>query len=268
MNTNLTATTNGAPNPNYSPEEWATRVDLAACYRLVAHFGMSELISNHISARVPGTRDEFLINPFGLMYEEITASCLVRVDAAGNILHNPNPELGINRAGYVIHSAIHEARPDVGCVIHTHTPAGIAISALRCGILPISQSAMRFARIAYHDFEGVAFEEGEKERLAADLGDAEVMVLRNHGLVALGAGIPQAFNNMFRLERICQIQQMAMACHTELVQPDPAAIARANRAYAQNQSSMGAARAPQALGVLEWPAMLRFLDRRAPSYRA
>jgi ribulose-5-phosphate 4-epimerase/fuculose-1-phosphate aldolase len=251
----------------YGPEEWATRVDLAACYRLIAHFGMSELISNHISARVPGTHDQFLINPFGLMYEEITASCLVRVDLHGNILYNPNPDLGINRAGFVIHSAVHEARPDAGCVIHTHTPAGIAISTLKCGILPISQSAMRFARIAYHDFEGVAFNEGERERLARDLGDAEVMVLRNHGLLALGAGIPQAFNNMFRLERICQIQLMAMACQAEILMPDAQVIARANDAYARNEASMGNDRPAQALGVLEWPAMLRLLDRRDPSYR-
>lgn len=251
----------------YSPEEWATRVDLAACYRLVAHFGMSELISNHISARVPGTHDQFLINPFGLMYEEITASCLIRVDAAGRVLHNPTPGLGINRAGYVIHSAVHEARPDAGCVIHTHTPAGIAVSTLRCGILPICQSAMRFARIAYHDFEGVTFDEDEKQRLVRDLGDAEVMVLRNHGLIALGAGIPQAFNNMFRLERICQIQQMAMACHTDILMPSPESIARANQAYAGNHSSMGGGAAAQALGVMEWPAMLRLLDRRDPSYR-
>lgn len=261
-----TPASSSAPGAGYSDQEWATRVDLAACYRLIAHFGMSELISNHISARVPGTHDQFLINPFGLMYEEITASCLIRVDAAGRILQNPNPGLGINRAGYVIHSAIHEARPDAGCVIHTHTPAGIAISTLRCGILPISQSAMRFARIAYHDFEGVAFNEGEKQRLAHDLGDAEVMVLRNHGLIALGAGIPQAFNNMFRLERICQIQQMAMACQADIVMPDEAAIVRANQAYAGNQSSMGSGPA-QALGVMEWPAMLRFLDRRDASYR-
>ncbi len=255
------------PGSGYSEQEWATRVDLAACYRLIAHFGMSELISNHISARVPGTHDQFLINPFGMMYEEITASCLIRVDARGNILHNPNPTLGINRAGYVIHSAVHEARPDAGCVIHTHTPAGIAISTLKCGILPISQSAMRFARIAYHDFEGVAFNEGEKERLARDLGNAEVMVLRNHGLLALGAGIPQAFNNMFRLERICQIQLMAMACNSEMVMPDGEVIARSNQAYATNNSSMGGSAPAQALGVMEWPAMLRFLDRRDPSYR-
>ncbi len=250
----------------FDAEEWKTRVDLAACYRLVAHFGMSELVSNHISARVPGRPGEFLINPFGFMYEEITASSLIRVDASGSILYNPHTQYGINRAGYVIHSAVHEIRPDVDCVIHTHTPAGIAISALRCGILPISQSAMRFTTIAYHDFEGVAFNEGEKERLARDLGQAEVMVLRNHGLLACGAGIPQAFNNIFRLERICQIQWMAMSCQSALVMPSADVVAMSNKAYAGNQAAMGAGTG-NALGVMEWPAMLRFLDRRDPSFR-
>lgn len=251
---------------DYSEREWAVRVDLAACYRLVAHFGMSELISNHISARLPDAPDQFLINPFGFMYEEITASCLIRVDAAGQILHNPNASYGINRAGYVIHSAIHEARPDVNCVIHTHTPAGIALSALKCGILPISQSSMRFAKVAYHDFEGVAFNEGEKERLAANLGDANVMVLRNHGLIACGPDIAQAFNSIFRLERICQIQLLAMACNSELTFPAASIVAHANAQYAANTSAMGAGPA-SALGVMEWPAMLRMLDRRDRSYR-
>jgi ribulose-5-phosphate 4-epimerase/fuculose-1-phosphate aldolase len=250
----------------YTPLEWSTRVDLAACYRLIAHFGMSELISNHVSARVPEAPDQFLINPFGFMYEEITASCLIRVDAAGNILHNPNASYGINRAGYVIHSAIHEARPDVNCVIHTHSPAGVALSTLECGILPISQSSMRFAKVAYHDFEGVAFNEGEKERLAANLGDAEVMVLRNHGLIACGRDIAQAFNAMFRLERICQIQLLAMACNSRMTLPAGDIIARANAQYAANQSAMGAG-AAKPLGVMEWPAMLRMLDRRDPSYQ-
>lgn len=253
---------------DFSAAEWQTRIDLAACYRLVAHFGMSELVSNHISARVPGTQDEFLINPFGFMYEEITASSLIRVDARGTILHNPHSDYGINRAGYVIHSAVHELRPEVGCVIHTHTPAGIAVSALECGILAISQSSMRFSRIAYHDYEGVAFNEGEKERLAADLGDAEVMVLRNHGLLACGAGIPQAFNNIFRLERICQTQLLAMACNSPLRMPAQELVSLSNRQYAGNDASMGGGGgAPRALGLMEWPAMLRFLDRRDRSYR-
>ena len=259
--------TPGTKRPDgISEAEWTTRVNLAACYRLLAHFGMSELVSNHVSARVPGTMDQFLLNPFGFMYEEMTASSLIRVDALGNILHNINAHYGINRAGYVIHSAIHELRPDVGCVIHTHTPAGIAVSALQCGILPISQSSMRFAHIAYHDYEGVAFNEGEKERLGADLGQADVMVLRNHGLLACGQDIPQAFNSMFRLERICQTRLMAMACNSALTQPSQAVIALSNRQYAGNLAAMGASSGLQ-LGVMEWPAMLRFLDRRDSSYR-
>lgn len=260
-------TTSATRPEGISEAEWTTRVSLAACYRLVAHFGMSELVSNHISARVPGTADQFLLNPFGFMYEEVTASSLIRVDGQGTILYNTNANYGINRAGYVIHSAVHQLRPDVGCVIHTHTPAGIAVSTLKCGILPISQSAMRFAHIAYHDYEGVAFNEGEKERLGKDLGQANVMVLRNHGLLACGQDIPQAFNNIFRLERICQIQLLAMACNSELSVPSQDVIALSNRQYAGNLAAMGTASGLQ-LGVMEWPAMLRFLDRRDSSYRS
>jgi len=248
----------------YGAEEWKTRVDLAACYRLVDLFDMCDLIANHISARIPGT-DDFLINPFGLMYEEITASCLIRVDLAGNILHNPNQDYSINLAGYVIHSAVHEARPDVGCVIHTHTVAGIAISTLECGLLPVSQSSMRFADVRYHDFEGVAFDEDEKSRLVADLGDGDALILRNHGLLVAGADIAQAFNAIYRLERVCRIQAAAMACGHAMIMPAPEIVQRAKAQYAANPANMG--RKPAPLGVLEWPAMLRMLDRRDPSYR-
>jgi len=249
----------------YAPGEWEARVDLAACYRLVDHFGMCDLVSNHISARVPGSHHEILLNAFGMMYEEITASSLIRVDLQGNLLFNPNTDYTLNAAGYTIHSAVHEARPDVGCVIHTHTPAGIAISTLACGLLPISQSSMRFAKVAYHDYEGVAFEAGEKERLAADLGDCDVMILRNHGLLACGATIAQAFNNIYRLERACQIQAMAMACNSPMIQPTEALVKKSNAQYAANPISVG--RKPTPLGIAEWPAMLRLLDRRDPSYR-
>ena len=250
-----------------SEAEWQTRVELAACYRLVAHYRMTDLIYNHITARVPGSSNEFLINPYGLLYEEITASSLIKIDVDGNVLLQADDEYGVNVGGYVIHSAVHQLRPDVGCVIHTHTPAGIAVSTLKCGILPISQSAMRFAHIAYHDYEGVAFNEGEKERLGKDLGQANVMVLRNHGLLACGQDIPQAFNNIFRLERICQIQLLAMACNSELSVPSQDVIALSNRQYAGNLAAMGTASGLQ-LGVMEWPAMLRFLDRRDSSYRS
>jgi len=246
-----------------SEAEWRTRVDLAACYRLVAQFGMTDLVSNHISARIPGTED-FLLNPFGWLYEEITASSLIRIDVRGNILHNPHTRYSINKAGYIIHGAVHEARPDVGCVIHTHTPAGIAVSALQCGILPISQSAMRFADIAYHDYEGVVFNEDEQERLVRDLGGRDVMVLRNHGLLACGATVAQAFNTIYRLERVCQIQLLAMAANSPLIQPAADLVKLSNRQYAGNQSAIGLPSTP--LGEMEWPAMLRLLDRHNPGY--
>lgn len=249
----------------YAPGEWELRVDLAACYRLIDHFDMCDLVSNHVSARVPGTHEEFLLNAFGMMYEEITASSLIKVNLQGKVLHNPHSDYTINAAGYTIHSAVHEARPDVGCVIHTHTPAGIAISTLECGLLPITQSSMRFAKVAYHDYEGVAFEEGEKERLVADLGDCDVMILRNHGLLACGATIAQAFNNIYRLERACRIQVMAMSCNSPIIRPSEALVLKSNAQYAANPVSMG--KKPTPLGLTEWPAMLRMLDRRDGSYR-
>ena len=155
-----------------SPEEWQTRVDLAACYRLTAMYGMTEMIANHISCRVPGSHDHFLINPYGMLYEEIDASCLIKIDVDGNVLFNAS-DYGVNAAGFVIHSAIHMARHDVDCVAHTHTPAGMAVSAMECGLLPLAQTSMRFLHIAYHDFEGIADDIGERERLVADLGDHE-----------------------------------------------------------------------------------------------
>ena len=156
------------PPPGMDPAEWETRVDLA-CYRLVDHFGMCDLHLNHISARVPGKEEHFLINPFGMMYEEITASSLIKIDLAGNIIANANPDYSINLPGYVIHSAIHAARPDVACVLHTHTNAGMAVSTLKCGLLPLTQTAMRWPRVAYHDFEGVVVDLDERRRLAENL---------------------------------------------------------------------------------------------------
>lgn len=247
-----------------SDAEWATRVDLAACYRLVDLYGMTDMIANHISARVPEEEGAFLINAYGLFYEEITASSLVKVDFDGGILAKPDfsalgQDLGINRAGYVIHSAIHRARPDVGCVIHTHTWAGMAISAMTCGVLPLTQTAMRFARVGYHDYESVAIDLAEQERLVADLGEADVMVLRNHGLLATGPSIPEAFSNIFRLELACRSQIAAMSCATELITPSDDVIARTNYLYRRD------VRRPW--GVLEWPGLLRRLDRRDRSYR-
>ena len=198
-----------------SQEEWETRVNLAACYRLMHEFGMTEMIANHISARVPGTENQFLINPYGMLYEEMTASSMIKIDIDGTIIFNAT-EYGINQAGYVIHSAVHAARHDVDCVIHTHTLAGMAVSAMKTGLLPLAQSAMRFGDIAYHDYEGPALNLDERERLVADLGNREAMILRNHGLLTVGPSIPESFNNMFRLERACQLQVTTLSCNTEI----------------------------------------------------
>jgi ribulose-5-phosphate 4-epimerase/fuculose-1-phosphate aldolase len=246
--------------------EWEARVDLAACYRLVDLYGMTDLHLNHISARVPGSEDHFLINPFGMMYEEITASSLIKVDLAGKIIANSNSAYGINLPGYVIHSAIHGARHDVGCVLHTHTNAGMAVSVLKCGLLPLTQTAMRWGKVAYHDFEGVVVDLRERERLVQNLGDCEVLILRNHGLLAVGATIGQAFNNIYRLERACQTQLLAMACNSDITMPPQEVIARSN-AQLTVMPSPDASGKRQPHGSLEWPALKRMLDRRDPSYK-
>jgi ribulose-5-phosphate 4-epimerase/fuculose-1-phosphate aldolase len=259
-------TATAQPANGIDPAEWRTRVDLAACYRLVDLYGMTDLHLNHISARVPGSQEHFLINPFGMMYEEITASSLIKVDLDGKIIANPNADYGINLAGYVIHSAIHGARHDVGCVLHTHTNAGMAVSVLKCGLLPLTQTAMRWSKIAYHDFEGVAVELDERTRLVEDLGDCEVMILRNHGLLSVGQTIGQAFNNIYRLERACQTQLLAMACNSEMNVPPPAVIARSNAQLAVGPSPDAKGK-KRPHGSLEWPALKRMLDRRDPSYK-
>src|SRR4051794_31974210 len=216
-------------NPHgIDPVEWETRVDLAAAYRLVDLYGMTDLHLNHISARVPGKEEHFLINPFGMMYEEITASSLIKVDLSGKIIANYNPDFGINLPGYVIHSAIHGARHDVQCVLHTHTNAGMAVSVLKCGLLPLTQTAMRWGKIAYHGFEGVVVDLDEQKRLVDNLGDCEVMILRNHGLLAVGKTVGQAFNNIYRLERACQTQLLVMACNADINMPPQEVIARSN----------------------------------------
>jgi len=241
-----------------SSQEWDTRVQLAACYRLVAHFGMSDLIYNHITARIPDTDDHLLINPYGMMYDEITASSLVKIDLAGNILDQPSG-YGINAAGYVIHSAVHGARHDVACVIHTHTRAGMAVSALQCGLLPLTQTAMRFAKIPYHDYERVAIDLDERGRLVADLGSSDAMILRNHGLLAAGPSIAQAFNTLYWLEMACKAQVDALSSGRELCLPPPEVIEKTWLLYQPGT------RRP--FGELEWPAMLRLMDRKDPGYK-
>lgn len=242
-----------------SPAEWEARVNLAACYRLVALYGMTDMVANHISVRVPGEPNHFLINAYGLFYEEITASSLYKIDLDGEVILKPDLELGFNRAGFVVHSAIHAARHDVGCVVHTHTPMGMAVSVMECGLLPLTQTAMRFAKVAYHDYEGVAVELDERQRLVRDLGDADVMILRNHGLLACGPSIPEAFSNIYRLELACTAQVAAMSCDTKLITPPREVIELTNHLYKPTT------RRPW--GVLEWPGLLRRLDRRDPSYR-
>jgi ribulose-5-phosphate 4-epimerase/fuculose-1-phosphate aldolase len=240
-----------------SPEEWALRVDLAACYRLVAAYGWSDLVFTHISARIPGSDHQFLINPYGLMFDEITASSLVRVDQQCNVL-SPTP-FPVNPAGFVIHSAIHALREDAGCVLHTHSRAGVAVSAQKCGVLPISQqSTFVLGSLGYHDYEGVALRDDEKPRLQADLGDANFLVLRNHGLLVVGRGIADAFLNMYTFENTCRIQIDAQA-GGELVQVNPAILQGIAGVMKTATAGMGAA--------LAWPALLRKLDRMDPSYK-
>jgi ribulose-5-phosphate 4-epimerase/fuculose-1-phosphate aldolase len=242
-----------------SAAEWQARVDCAACYRLIALFGMNDLVYNHVSVRVPGEEGHFLINPYGYAYEEVTASSLVKIDFDGNVVLESGTGYGVNRAGFVIHSAIHRARADVACVIHTHSPAGMAVSALRCGLLPLTQNAMFFGAVGYHDYEGPAVDLDEQQRLVRDLGDAAAMILRNHGLLTVGGTVCEAFVTMHWLERACQAQLLAMACNTELNHPDPRTVELTNDRYKPGQR--------RKITELEWPAMLRMLERRDPSYR-
>ena len=239
-----------------SPEEWQLRCDLAACYRLVAHYGWSDLVFTHISARLPGPEHHFLINPYGLMFDEITASSLVKVDAeCTKVIDSPFP---VNPAGFVIHSAVHEAREDAGCVLHTHTRAGVAVSAQAAGVLPISQqSTFVLAGLAYHAYEGVAFRDDEKPRLQADLGHANFLMLRNHGLLTVGPSIADAFLSMYVFESTCQIQLSAQA-GGPLTEVDPQIVAGVAESMRVQTSGLG--------GAFVWPALLRKLDRLGADY--
>jgi ribulose-5-phosphate 4-epimerase/fuculose-1-phosphate aldolase len=240
-----------------SPEEWKLRVDLAACYRLVALYGWSDLVFTHISARIPGPEHHFLINPYGLMFDEITASSLVKVDQQCNkLIDSPYP---VNPAGFVIHSAVHEVREDAGCVLHTHTRAGVAVSAQKAGILPLSQqSTFVLASLAYHAYEGVAFRDEEKPRLQADLGQANFLVLRNHGLLTVGKTIADAFLSMYTFEATCQIQIGAQA-GGELTHVNPQIVQGVAQAMRVQTGGLG--------GAFVWPALIRKLNRIDPSYQ-
>jgi ribulose-5-phosphate 4-epimerase/fuculose-1-phosphate aldolase len=246
-----------------SPEEWAVRVDLAACYRLLAHFGWDDLILTHNSARVPGTTDQILINPMGLMFNEVTASNLLKVDLEGNLIE-PSEYEPIY-AGIVIHGAIYLSRPDVQCVIHTHTEADIAVGALEEGLLPLSQWAMRFYnRLGYHDYEGVSLDLDERERLQQSIGQHPVLVLRNHGLLATGRNVAEAFSSTYHFERSAEAQlkiQAAVGGGAKMVIPSPETCERQAAQFA----TMG--NTPRLGGQREWPALLRLADRLDPSYR-
>ena len=243
-----------------SAQEWQLRVDLAACYRLVAAYGWSDLIFTHISARLPGDDHHFLINPYGMLFDEVTASSLIKVDQQCNkLMDSPFP---VNPAGFVIHSAVHAVREDAQCVLHTHTRAGVAVSAQACGLLPISQQAtLVLSSLGYHDYEGIALRDEEKMRLQADLGSANHLMLRNHGLLTVARSIPDAFLLMYNFESACQIQVTAQP-GGELVQVDPRIIdgvGAAVRVQAGGSGGFG--------GALAWPALLRKLDRLDSSYR-
>ncbi len=240
-----------------SAEEWRARVDLAAAYRLVALFGWDDLVFTHISARVPGVDGQYLINPYGLTFEEISASSLVKIDAAGNKLDDsPFP---INPAGVVFHRAVHGARYDAGCVLHVHSLNGIAVSAQKRGVLPLSQqSIFVLASLGYHDYEGVALRDEEKPRLVRDLGENNFLMLRNHGLLTVGATVADAFLFMYTFETVCTIQVRAMAGGAELIDVHPQIIAGAREQAAAVTRGLGAS--------LVWPGLLRRLDRTLPGY--
>ena len=252
----------GSMRTRCSEAEWRARVDLAACYRLVELYGMSDMMANHISARVPEEPNAFLINAYGMLYEEITASSLIKVDHDGKILKTPDfgqLQYGINQAGYVIHSAVHAARPEVACVIHVHTAATMAVSVLECGLLPITQTAMRFLKIGHHDYRGVVLNREEQESLVRDLGSGEALILRNHGALVVGHSIGEAFNWTHRLELACRTQLTAMACSAKFVDV-PQSILEETWSNYQPQKR-------RAYGVMEWPALRRKLDRIDRSYK-
>ena len=240
---------------NVSKEEWETRQDLAAFYRTIPYFGWDDLIFTHISAKVPGTDDEFLINPYGFLFDEITASNLVKVNLKGKILSDTNNF--INPAGFTIHSAIHESREDAHCIVHLHSNDGVAVASLKDGLLPLSQTGMLVrSQIAYHDYEGVALFEEEKERLVKDLGEARLMILRNHGTLALGKNVAEAFTNIYFLEKACSYQVRALSGNLELNYPSKESI--------ETTRQQGEGR--EMAAALLWPAVKRKMERLDSSF--
>ena len=245
------------PSAKHELDERELRIQLAATYRLIDRFRMSDLVCTHISVRLPGPEEHFLLNPYGMMFSEIDASSLVKVDLKGNIVGHS--DWSVNPARFVIHSAIHSAQKELTCVLHTHSRYGMAVSTLECGLLPITQFSLQFYnRVAYHDYEGVSLDLDERGRLVRDLGDKKVMVLRNHGLLTCGRTIPEAFILMYYLERSCEVQILAQSSGDKIVVP-PQAVCE--KSAAQQDLDI------ENLGELQWPALLRMLDREDPSYR-
>jgi ribulose-5-phosphate 4-epimerase/fuculose-1-phosphate aldolase len=242
--------------------EWRARVELAAFYRVVHRYGMTDLTNNHITLKVPDSEDHFLINPFGLSYDEITASSLVKIDSRGKMLLQPDSNFGINYTGFVIHGAVHGARPEITCVVHTHSRAGIAVSAMDCGLLMLSQTSLFMdGVVGYHDYEGLALDLDEQKRLIADLGTTNyAMILRNHGLLACGRTVAEAFINIYSLEMSCKIQVDAMASGAKIV-PMSGASMKAVRTVFDKYRAM------PVVGDMEWAAELRRLDKHDPTYR-
>ena len=248
------------PADSVPDAEAALRVQLAACYRLVAHFGMDDLIYNHISVRVPGADHHFLINPYGLLFSEVTASCFVKIDLDGRKVE-PSPH-EVNRAGFVIHSAIHAGREDATCVLHTHSEAATAVSASQDGLLPISQFAMRYqGHTGTHSYEGVAIDTGERARLLADLGPHQVLLLRNHGVLTVGRTVPEAFILAYYFEKAARVQLLAQAVGARLTLPPDSVTEATARQFNDHHGDILPA------GTREWPAFLRLLDRLDPSYK-
>ena len=255
------ATTIASPKKEISQKEWEVRVDLAACYRLIHHFGWTDQIYNHISARIPEVENQFLLNPFGLAYNEVTASNLVKVDLDGNIIGDS--DYSINRAGYVIHSAVHSAREDVLCVLHTHTPNGSAVSCLEEGFIPMTQAGLQFHnRLGYHEYEGIAVNLEERERLVADLGEHKALMLYNHGLLTCGGTVSHAFTRLYYLEQACGVQLNVMQTGGQLKLPSPKVCEHTAQQWEKMERAESNGKpAP------EWLAYLRLLDDIAPDFR-
>ncbi|WJD67828.1 class II aldolase/adducin family protein [Pseudomonas asiatica] len=244
---------------NISDVEWQARCELAALYRMVAHFRMTDLIDTHITLRIPGPEHHFLINQYGVIFDRMRASDLVRIDQHGNVVDQAFGERRVNAAGFVIHSAIHMARPDMHCVIHTHTAAGIAVSAQEHGLLPISQHALKFyGKLAYHQYEGIALSLDERERLIADLGTHKAMILRNHGLLAGGASVAEAFHEIHFLERACQAQVQALAGGGKLIYPSEEVCRHTAAQFQRDESAQ--------IISLSWNAALTLIEHQRESY--